>query len=109
MTAAPGPVWQGTDAYEAYMGRANLFRATGLGDVEVEAIDLPMRFRYLDDYWLPHTMSDPAVAQHNASGLDDERMAILRERLRCTLPIAADGPIDLIGRASAVRGTKRGE
>ena len=85
---------------------AALLRAAGLGDVAVDAIDLPMRFRDLDDYWLPHTMTGAAVAQRYASALDADRKAALREQLRATLPIAADGTIDLIGRAWAVRGTK---
>ena len=86
---------------------AELFRAAGLGDVAVEAIDLPMAFRDLDDFWLPHTMAGTAVAQRYVSGLDDERKAALREQLRATLPVAADGSLHVIDRAWAVRGTKR--
>jgi ubiquinone/menaquinone biosynthesis C-methylase UbiE len=82
------------------------FRTAGLKDVEVDAIDLPMRFRDLDDFWRPHTMTGPAAVQRYVSALDDERRAALRERLRIMLPIAADGTIDLNGRAWAVRGTK---
>ena len=84
-----------------------LFRAAGLDEVAVEAIDLPMAFRDLDDFWLPHTMAGTAVAQRYVSGLDDERKAALREQLRTTLPLAADGSLHLIDRAWAVRGTKR--
>ena len=40
---------------------AALFRAAGLGDVAVDAIDLPMGFRDLDDFWLPHTMAGAAA------------------------------------------------
>ncbi len=85
---------------------ADLFRAAGLRDVEVDAIDLPMRFRDFDDYWRPHTMTGPAAVQRYVSALDDERKTALREQLRIMLPIATDGTIDLIGRAWAVRGTK---
>lgn len=85
---------------------AALFGAAGLGAVAVDAIDLPMRFRDLDDYWLPHTMPGASASQRYASALDADRQAALREQLRATLPIAADGTIDLIGRAWAVRGTK---
>ena len=49
----------------------------------------------------------PAAAQRYVSGLDDDRKAALREQLRATLPIAADGSLHLIDRAWAVRGTKR--
>ena len=85
---------------------ANLFRAAGLDDVVVEAIDLPMAFRDLDDFWLPYTMAGSAPTQRYVSGLDDERQAALREQLRATLPIAADGSLHLTDRAWAVRGTK---
>jgi SAM-dependent methyltransferase len=85
---------------------ADLLRGAGLDAVTVEAIDLPMRFRDLEDYWRPHTMPGPAAAQRYVGTLDDGRRAALREQLRVTLPIAADGAISLIGRAWAGRGTK---
>ena len=85
---------------------AGLFRAAGLDDVVVDAIDLPLVFRDLDEFWLPHTMAGPAAAQRYVSGLDAERKAALRERLRATLPIAADGSLHLTDRAWVVRGTK---
>ena len=86
---------------------ADLFRAAGLGDIAVSAIDLPMAFRDLDDFWLPHTIAGAAAAQRYASALDDDRKAALREQLRATLPFAADGSLRLVDRAWAVRGTKR--
>jgi len=85
---------------------ADLFRAAGLDDVAVDAIDLPMTFRDLDEFWLPHTMAGAAVAQRYVSGLDDDRQAELREQLRVTLPFAADGSLHVIDRVWAVRGTK---
>jgi SAM-dependent methyltransferase len=88
---------------------AALFRDAGLGDVAVAAIDLPMAFRDLDEFWLPHAMPGAAVAQRYASALDDEGKAALREQLRVTLPFAADGSLHLIDRAWAVRGTKRSD
>jgi hypothetical protein len=74
--------------------------------VAVGAIDLPMAFRDLDEFWLPHTMAGAAVAQRYVSGLDADRQAALREQLRATLPIAANGSLHLIDRVWAVRGTK---
>jgi SAM-dependent methyltransferase len=85
---------------------AELFRAAGLDDVVVDALDLPMAFRHLDDFWLPHTLAGSAIAQRYVSGLDDEQQAALREQLRATLPFAADGSLHLTDRAWAVRGTK---
>ena len=85
---------------------ADLFRVAGLSDIVVDAIDLPMRFRDLDDFWRPYTMPGLAVAQRYAAALDDDRKAALRERPRVMLPTGADGTISLIGRAWAVRATK---
>jgi len=85
---------------------ADLFRAAGLDDVAVDAIDLPLAFRNFDEFWVPHTMPGPAAAQRYVSGLDDVQKAALREQLRATLPIAADGSLHVIDRAWAVRGTK---
>ncbi len=86
---------------------AELFRAAGLSDIIIDALDLPMRFQDLDDYWLPFTMDGTAAAQRYASALDGDRKAALREQLRATLPIAADGSLHLTDRAWTVRGTKR--
>jgi hypothetical protein len=55
-----------------------LFAGAGLQDVGVRALDIPTDFRG----W----------------------RAALRERLRATLPVAADGTIHLTARAGAVRG-----
>jgi hypothetical protein len=38
--------------------------------------------------------------------LDEKRRAALRERIRAVLPIAADGSINLVARAWAIRGTR---
>ncbi len=85
---------------------AELFRAAGLGEVRVGAIDLPMVFRDFDEFWLPHTMAGAAAVQRYVSGLDDDRQAALREQLRITLPVAVDGSLHLVDRVWAVRGTK---
>ncbi|HEY7032285.1 MAG TPA: class I SAM-dependent methyltransferase [Thermomicrobiales bacterium] len=86
---------------------AALFGAAALGDVVVTALDLPMVFRNLNDFWLPHTIAGASNAQRYVTALDNARKAALRERLRATLPLTADGSLRLTGRAWAVRGTKR--
>ena len=83
-----------------------LFRDAGLGAVEVGAVDGRTTFRDLDDYWRPHLLGGPGVAQRYVATLGEAQREALRERLRATLPIAADGSISLIVRAWAVRGTK---
>jgi SAM-dependent methyltransferase len=85
---------------------ADLFREIGLGEVVVEPIDVPLRFRDFDDYWLPHTQPGPSAPHRYVAGLDDDRRAALREQLRSMLPAGKGGQIDLNGRAWAARGKK---
>jgi SAM-dependent methyltransferase len=81
----------------------DLFAGAGLDAVSVRAIDVPTRFKDFDDYWTPFLGGQfPAPAY--AMSLPGERRDELRERIRTKLPIAADGSIDLIARAFAVRG-----
>ena len=82
-----------------------LFRRAGYGTVETRAIDVPTRFRDFDDFWTPF-LGGQGPAPGYAMGLSESRRAGLRERLRETLPAAADGSIDLIARAWAVRGIR---
>src|SRR2546423_1883323 len=83
----------------------DLFTGAGLGDVEVRPIDVPTRFRDFDDYWTPF-LGGQAPAPGYAMSLTEEGLAALQERIRSTLPVAADGSIALIARAWAVRGRK---
>ena len=81
-----------------------VFADAGLGGVAVRAIEVPTRFTDFDDYWTPFLGGHfPAPAY--AMSLPGERRDELRERLRAKLPIAADGSIDLVARAWAVRGS----
>ena len=87
------------DALEA------LFREAALRRVESRAIDVPARHRDFDDYWRPF-LGGQGPAPAYAASLGDEHRALLRERIRAALPIAADGSISLTARAWAVRGTR---
>jgi len=82
-----------------------LFRDGGLERVESRAIDVSTRFRDFDDFWRPF-LSGQGPGPAYAMSLSEERRVALRERIRGALPIAADGSIDLIARAWAVRGTR---
>lgn len=82
-----------------------LFRDAGFANVESRAIDVPTRFRDFDDYWTPF-LGGQGPAPGYAMSLGEDRRAALRDRLRATLPIGADGSIDLVARAWAVRGTR---
>jgi SAM-dependent methyltransferase len=83
----------------------DLFRQAKLEAVETRAIDVPTRFRDFDDYWAPF-LGGQGPAPGYALSLSEERRAALRDRVRAGLPIAADGTIDLIARAWAVRGVR---
>lgn len=84
---------------------AALWRAAGLGSVETRAIDVPTVFRDFDDYWSPF-LGGQAPAPKYAMSLTEEKRAVLREKIRTTLPIRTDGSIHLMARAWAVRGKK---
>jgi hypothetical protein len=68
-------------------------------------IDILTAFRDFDDYWSPFLGGQGPAPGYTMSRSEEQRNA-LRERIRATLPIAADGSIQLIARAWAVRGVR---
>ena len=84
---------------------AQLFSEAGLRNVEVRGIEIPTIFRDFDDFWLPF-LGGQGPAPGYVVSLSDEQRAILKERLRSSLPTEADGSIHLVARAWAVRGTR---
>lgn len=82
-----------------------LFQTAQLGKVAARAIDVPTTFRDFDDYWSPF-LGGQGPAPGYARSLSEERREALRDRLRATLPIEADGSIPLTARAWAVRGVR---
>jgi len=84
---------------------ADLFRRTGLGEVEVRAIDVPTVFRDFDDYWSPF-LGGHAPAPAYAMSLTQKRRAALRERIRANLPTNSEGEYHLTARAWAARGIR---
>ena len=82
-----------------------LFSGAGLVGVETRGIDAPTVFAGFDDYWEPFEGGQGPAPGYCVS-LPEDRRAALRERLRETLPVEADGSIRLIARAWAVRGTR---
>ncbi|MGD0472361.1 MAG: class I SAM-dependent methyltransferase [Candidatus Velthaea sp.] len=79
------------------------WRAAGLHDVAVRAIDARARFAGFDDFWTPFLSGD-SPAQTYVGSLDERRRAELCAALRRALPIASDGSITLVTRAWAVSG-----
>ncbi|HSB19914.1 MAG TPA: class I SAM-dependent methyltransferase [Anaeromyxobacteraceae bacterium] len=84
---------------------AALLGAAGLSGVETRAIQVETRFRDFDDYWLPF-LGGQGPAPAYAMSLPEAGRAALRDAIRTTLPVAADGSIALPARAWAVRGRK---
>lgn len=82
-----------------------LFQTAQLRKVEVRSIDVPTTFRDFDDYWSPF-LGGQGPPPGYAMSLSEERRVALRDHLRATLPIAADGSLHLIARAWAVRGVR---
>ncbi|MCO6414927.1 methyltransferase domain-containing protein [Siccirubricoccus sp. KC 17139] len=80
-----------------------LFTGAGLRQVVVEAIEIPTVFRDFADYWQPF-LAGGAPAPAYCRALPEDRRAALAERLRASLPQAADGSIPLRAQAWAVRG-----
>jgi SAM-dependent methyltransferase len=80
-----------------------LFRATGLRDVDVRPIDIATHFQDFDDFWSPFLGGEGPAPSYTMS-LSEENRTALRERLRDSLPLALDGSIPLVARAWAVRG-----
>jgi SAM-dependent methyltransferase len=82
----------------------DLFQSAGLGGVAVRPIDIRTIFKDFDDYWGPF-LGGQAPAPAYCMSLSEDRRAVLRDRIRASLPTADDGRIHLIARAWAVRGT----
>ncbi len=85
---------------------AHLWSTAGLHDVSVQAIDVPTIFRDFNEYWSPF-LRGRAPAPQYAMSLTESRRNELKERLYSMLPISADGSINLIARAWAVRGIRQ--
>lgn len=82
-----------------------LFVGAGLEEVAVRPIAIATHFRDFDDYWTPF-LGGQGPAPGYVQSLDDERRAVLRERIRAGLPFAPDGSIPLVARAWAVRAVR---
>ncbi len=81
-----------------------LFRRSGLQQVETASIVVPTRFEDFDDYWRPF-LGGQGPAPAYAMSLGEIERDALRDRLCAALPTSADGSIALSARAFAARGT----
>jgi SAM-dependent methyltransferase len=81
----------------------DLSASAGLVAVTTRSIDVKTHFHNFDDFWQPF-LGGQGPAPSYVKSLDEELRAALRNSIRARLPIAADGSIDLIARAWAVKG-----
>lgn len=81
----------------------DLFIGQGLKSVDVESIDIQTHFGDFQDFWTPF-LSGQGPAPSYVATLNAEQQSLLRELIRSALPVSAQGAIDLMARAWAVRG-----
>ena len=84
----------------------SLLAGAGLERVEGTALETPTVFRDFDDLWTPF-LGGQGPAPGYLATLAEPRRSALRDRLRASLPIAADGTIALKARAWAATGIVR--
>ena len=82
---------------------AALFRASGLGDVRCEPIEISTTFAGFDDFWRPF-LGGTGPAPSYVASLGADRRAVLARKIEASLPPGQDGAITLTARAWAVRG-----
>ena len=76
-----------------------------MSEIESRPIDVVMRFHNFDEFWDPF-LDGQGPAPGYVVGLDEDEREALRERLQATVPVDADGSINLTARAWAVRGRR---
>jgi SAM-dependent methyltransferase len=79
-----------------------LFETTGLKKIEVIPIDIQAQFRDFDDFWQPFLAAQGSVSKYLLS-LDEAMKTAITTQLRKQLPIKADGSIQLVAGAWAVK------
>ena len=87
-------------------GLQELFASAGLASVEVRPLDCLMKFSGFDDFWNPF-LGGQGPAPAYVMSLDESKRNRLRDLLRSRLPVEADGSIQMVSRAWAVKGHGR--
>lgn len=82
-----------------------LFSDAGLGEIEVQALEIPTVLSDFDDYWASFE-AGLGYAPGYVASLPPARRHRLRERLRSRLVTRADGSIPLTALAWAIRGIR---
>lgn len=81
----------------------DLFKRTGLSNVNTELLEIKTEFSDFNDYWNPF-LGGQGPAPTYVSKLEDSDRNQLRESLARVLPMNEDGKISLSARAWAVKG-----
>lgn len=82
---------------------AELWRTADLHAVGTAALEVVTRFRDFDDFWSPFLGGQGPAPACFASLAGPEQVA-LRDAVRASLPVAANGTISMVARAWAVKG-----
>jgi SAM-dependent methyltransferase len=85
---------------------SELFKETGLDEVEAGALEVPTVFDGFEEYWTPF-LGGQGPAPTYVSSLSDDHRRRLETRLESELPVSSDGVIRLTARAWTVRGVVR--
>jgi ubiquinone/menaquinone biosynthesis C-methylase UbiE len=86
-------------------GLRSAFVDAGLANVAVRSLDIVTHFKDFEDYWSPFLLGQGSGPTYLEQCDECIRVAI-RDRLRATLPVNADGSIKLGARALAVRASR---
>jgi SAM-dependent methyltransferase len=86
---------------------AELWKKTGLADVDEQPLEITMRFESFVDYWEPFLLGQGPAGAY-VRRLEPTRLEKLRDELKQRLGLASEkAAFDLSARAWAVRGTVR--
>ncbi|MDE2362228.1 MAG: methyltransferase domain-containing protein [Hyphomicrobiales bacterium] len=101
---APRPVMPGA-AWFSTRAMVDLWQGAGFVDVESCTIRIPVEYADFDDFWTANIAKGSPV-HAVVVALADEKRRQLQDRLRASLPTAADGRIAYESFANAVKGRK---
>ena len=87
-------------------GLRDTLAAEGYRDFEIATIEASQTFRDFEDYWISQTATFPHPVARSAAALSDRDREKVRDTLRATLGVAADGSVTYSSRATAFKARK---
>ena len=82
-----------------------LFEGACMKEVSVRALNVITRFTSFDDYWQPFLTGQGSAPSYLATR-DESTRSAMQERLHSSLTTDAEGAIELLARAWAIRGRR---